>query len=311
MSEERATQYPHVNLWLDGAASDHPLVQSDVDALVYDALENILAPIEDAAPLRIARKRDAFRSLRSSQGFLEQRAELLVASMLARAKVSFDFAKDHPDLLIANGAAGIEVGTRAIDGPWDLRDRLVQRLDGRTGLAISLDFIARPLKLPQDRIGGIVEEILRADLRGDGASLSFPDVGLVARFSSTDEPKYVDVLVTFNDGLGVDLTHHMAQVEREIDNKISEKGRQADKVPTLLLLDFARVGWAWLRTQSWLPVLQARLAGTPFAGLGLMVSSLDRDVPMQLHIHCKPGSSAELEETLDRLTVAFNLTSIA
>jgi hypothetical protein len=71
---------------------------------------------------------------------------------------------------------------------------------------------------------------------------------------------------------GVGLTDHLADVEREIDNKIFEKRRQAQRIPTMLLPDFSRVGVAWFRPGSvWLPVLRSKLNGEPFVGLGLMV----------------------------------------
>jgi hypothetical protein len=54
----------------------------------------------------------------------------------------------------------------------------------------------------------------------------------------------------------------MPEVEREIDNKLREKQRQAMKMPTSLLLDFSRVRWAWLRPapSGSLPHLGEKLA---------------------------------------------------
>jgi len=36
----------------------------------------------------------------------------------------------------------------------------------------------------------------------------------------------------------------MGDVEREIENKAREKERQAGKMPTIVLVDISRVGWA-------------------------------------------------------------------
>jgi hypothetical protein len=308
--DELSNGHPHVEHWLEGADTQHPLLEQSVQDFVFSALEGILAPIDDAAPLRIGQKRAAFAALRTDHAFMEQRAELLVASMLARAGVAFDFAKDHPDLLIGNAAAGIEVGTRALDSPEALRDLLEQRLTGRPGLSISLDFTGRPLKLPRLRIEEIAEQIAELNPPSAGMSLAFPDLNLIARLEPISELEPAVATVTFDGGLGVNLASHMAEAEREISDKLEEKRRQASKVPTLLLLDLARVGWAWLRTQAWVPLLRAKLEGEPFVGLGLMFSSLDRDTPMQLHIHWNRGTSAELDEALDLVAKTFNLTTV-
>ena len=74
--------------------------------------------------------------------------------------MGFEFAKDHPDLVLEGEVAGIEVGTRAIDGPWDIHGQLEEVLSDRSDLFIVLTFDGRPLKLGQDRVKEIVEEIV-------------------------------------------------------------------------------------------------------------------------------------------------------
>jgi hypothetical protein len=63
-----------------------------------DTLERILAPIDAASPVRLPTKVKAFRTLTTDTELLEQRAELLIGSMMARGGVSFEFGKDHPRL---------------------------------------------------------------------------------------------------------------------------------------------------------------------------------------------------------------------
>jgi hypothetical protein len=66
---------------------------------------------------------------------MEQRSELLAASLFAHAGIAFEFAKDHLDhLVFAGGDWGIEVGSRAIDDPWSLHAEIKHQTVGLTGL---------------------------------------------------------------------------------------------------------------------------------------------------------------------------------
>ena len=120
----------------------------------------------------------------------------------------------------------------------------------------------------------------------------------------------VQLAVRFGERSGGELTDHMFEVDREVDNLIAKKRRQADRMPTLLLMDFSRTGWSWVRPGSvWTPVLRSKLEGEPYAGLGLMVSTLDRSLPLQLHMVLGPSVPPELHVTLDRVAEHFNLAS--
>src|ERR1039458_10595867 len=112
---------------MTGAVSDHPLNRPGIPTWFRDALDEIIRPLELVKPLRIGRKREAFRKLRSLGSLLEMRAELLAASLLARADVGFDFAADHPDLVLEGAVGGIEVGSRDLDSPRDLHDQYLFR----------------------------------------------------------------------------------------------------------------------------------------------------------------------------------------
>src|ERR1039458_8986041 len=107
-----STDFPALALWMEGADADHPLYQHVISASFLGSLNEILESLELAQPLRINRKRQAFRKIKTFNTLLEQRAELLAASLLARASVNFEFAVDYPDLVLSGNSGGIEVGTR-------------------------------------------------------------------------------------------------------------------------------------------------------------------------------------------------------
>ncbi len=108
--------------WLTGADATHPLLSPEMTDRFLDTLERIAAPVDAANPVRLPTKTKAFRTLKTRTELLEQRAELLIGSMLARGGVPFEFGKDHPDYVLADSELGIEVGSRALDGPWALHD---------------------------------------------------------------------------------------------------------------------------------------------------------------------------------------------
>jgi hypothetical protein len=295
---------------MTGAVSEHPLNQSGIPTWFLRALNEIIESLEQVQPLRLTQKRDAFRALRSFGALLELRAELLAASLLARAGVGFEFASDHPDLVLVGGSGGIEVGTRALDSPRALHDELELRLADRPDLLVLLTFDGRPLKLGAERVDRIVEDVAGRTYSEPSTNLRFEDAALSVGITTGTGFESAQVVLNFGGQSGSELTDHLAEVEREIDNKIAEKRRQAQKMPTALLLDFSRVGVAWLRPGSvWIPVLRSKLNGEPFVGLGLMVSTLDSSLPLHLHAVLEPRAPAELHEALDKIAEQFNLTT--
>jgi hypothetical protein len=102
----------------------------------------------------------------------------------------------------------------------------------------------------------------------------------------------------------------MADVEREIENKAKEKARQADKMPTIVLLDMSRTGWAWMRgPEAMLPALQKMLPSTPFAGLGVFTTSLDHHEPMQAHLVLSGSIEPDTTKLVKQFAGALNLTA--
>jgi hypothetical protein len=270
-----------------------------------------VAPIDAAEPLRLPTKVKAFRTLTTDKELLEQRAELLVGSMLARAGVSFEFGKDHPDYVLGNQKLGIEVGSRALDGPWALHDRLEELL-GASGSDIfaQLSFDDRPLKLGAARIEQIAQQVASHTMSQPTDSMRFDDVGVSVRLTRGAVTTGIRVAVTFAGGLGLELTAHMADVEREIQNKAMEKARQAGKMPTIVLVDISRTGWAWMRgPEAMVPALQKILPSTPFAGLGVFTTSLDHHEPMQTNLSLSSPIQPGTEELLKQVAAAFNLSA--
>ena len=88
-----------LSLWMEGAGPRHPIADLDLPDDVLGSLDEILGLVEQAQPGRIARKRQAFRGMTQLRELLEQRTELLAASLPLRSGVPFEFAADHPDLM--------------------------------------------------------------------------------------------------------------------------------------------------------------------------------------------------------------------
>lgn len=302
------TNRPVLAKWLADADAAHPLTGPEMPDWFLDTLELILAPVDAANPLRLPTKIKAFRTLKTRTELLEQRAELLIGSMLARGGVPFEFGKDHPDYVLSGGALGIEVGSRALDGPWALHDRLEERLAARDDdIFASLSFDDRPLKLGAARIEEIAEAIAGHQMSQPAEALRFADAGLTVQLTREAASPASRVAVTFAGGFGLNLSAHMADVEREIANKAAEKARQAGKMPTIILVDMSRTGWAWMRgPQAMIPALRRILPSTPFAGLGVFFTSLDQAKPMQLHLALTSPVPQDVAPVIEQAAAALD-----
>ena len=303
--------HPVLTKWLTGAHAAHPLLRPDMSGWFLDTLELIVAPVDAADPLRLPTKIKAFRTLTTDTALLEQRAELLIGSMLARGGVPFEFGKDYPDYVLGDQALGVEVGSRALDGPWALHDRLEEQLSAiGSDVSVQLSFDDRPLKLGAVRIDEIAQQITSHPLSHPAESMRFDDVGLSVQLTRGALTTGSRVAVTFSGGFGLNLTAHMADVEREIANKAAEKAKQADRMPTIVLLELSRTGWAWMRgPQAMIPALQKILPSTPFAGLGVFFTSLDNAEPMQTHLALASPLQPEVVPLIGQVATALNLTA--
>jgi hypothetical protein len=202
--------------------------------------------------------------------------------------------------VLTSGSGGIEVGTRRLNAAQDLLARLEASLGRFRGFLVYLTFDSQPLKLGEQRSADLVEDIVTALERGT-TSIRFEDVGLTVGVVQLSDSNPSGAVLTGNP-MSADLSVHMAEVEREIGNKIAEKRRQAAKMPTALFLDFSRVGNAWLRSNDvWVARLSTMLEGKPFAALGLLITSLDRWEPLSVAITVSDSAPAALSAELRHL----------
>jgi hypothetical protein len=165
----------------------------------------------------------------------QQHAELLVASTLSRSGIPFDFATDHPDLLLDQGSCGIEVGTRTVEWQSILEKLIEAAIADRPGLRVTLDFSYPVLKMKEDRRLQVRDLVLGLPLTGGEDRCEWDGVVLAARQEiSADATKSSEVIVRFNGGLGCDLSCHVDEVEREYDGVIEAKVKQGARVPKIL-----------------------------------------------------------------------------
>lgn len=61
--------------------------------------------------------------------------------------------------------------------------------------------------------------------------------------------------------------------------------------------------------EAMVPALQKILPSTPFAGLGVFTTSLDRHEPMQTHLALSSSIQPDAAELVKQLASAFNLTA--
>jgi hypothetical protein len=295
---------PTLDRWMTDAPDDHPLYGPLNPAPFVLAFEGILQPLEEAQPLRLSRKRDAFASARTPEAVLEQRAELLAASVLARAEIRFEFGAERPDLLLAGRTGGIEVGSRALDDPRALHDQLEVAIAQQEGVQILLTFDKRLVKLGAENVANIVRAVTEAVWERRDTSLRFDSAGLTVAITTGTGmgPSVVFEGPFFGQPESAALDQHFFEVEREIQNKIDEKARKTYDVPTALLLDFSRVGISWVRPKSvWKTVLSSEFDLAPFVGLGIMVSTLDSPSPFLVHTFLDPAAPPELVEAFSVL----------
>ncbi|MFJ3893830.1 hypothetical protein [Streptomyces sp. NPDC090083] len=91
-----------------------------------------------------------------------------------------------------------------------------------------------------------------------------------------------------------------------------QKIRQAESLPTILLVEASRSGLAWMRSQQiWATRLAARLPdSTPFRGVGVMISSLDSP-KASLSIGLRPNISPEDADAVHGLARDLGLSGLS
>ncbi len=229
------------------------------------------------------------------------RAELVAGAKLSKARVGFDFGMrgttPQPDLILREANLGIEVKARRLDALNDLEKQLESALaDLELPPIVNVSCDERPLTTKAASRDTIVEAILNRIQNGEfGSFVTQLDQPWAATAQVAVEISISDQRDMFKteDGKGVALTDtpavqvssgwtlsgHLQDVEAKVLAVLTDeqKVRQAHAMPTILLVDAARTGMAWIRPPH---IWAARLAeqlpqDTPFVGVGLMIPTLD------------------------------------
>jgi hypothetical protein len=276
-------RFPTLALWLDGAPEDHPWCRVLDDAspemsAFGHPLEEILATLESAQPLRLPSKRKAFRE--DAAGFLNLRAELNVGYLLARVGVTFAFGgpgKPDYECTLSDGSSGrIEMTTRARDDLRRLHDELEEGLSGHD---VTVTIRApRRVVISQSKRDEICKRVVDVVAAGGHGSIGLPEIEGSASFTTPSMFGGAWVLLE----IGSDLAEHGEAVERALLYAIREKvdqSRNGNWDPdTVLVLDLSRLGMSWIRPDKvWAGRLEAMAfnwAELPFGAIAVVFSDL-------------------------------------
>ncbi|KOG29518.1 hypothetical protein ADK35_02170 [Streptomyces viridochromogenes] len=321
---------------MNNTRQDHPLrdyfdqaVRSGVpesDASIFSAaFEDIIGALDKAQPQQLSSVRGEFRRARTFDDLLIVRAEMVAGAKLARAGVPFDFGRRNgapePDLVLREIDLGIEVKARRLDGLRDLVDELEDALAGiDPPVLVHIRPDSQPLVIKADVRAKVVEETVQRVRSGNlGTVVTEVDQSWAARkrlllsigiYQADDLPNGSRV-VTTNGFWGAEPEPHLVDAENQILAVLGDqqKIRQAESMPTILLVDAARTGMAWIRPpQVWAQRLAMLLPDTtPFIGIGVMIPSLhDPDVGISLGVRANLSDNDRqaVDELADRLRLS-------
>lgn len=330
--------FPFLRSWMDKTPQEHPL-RDYVDQAIRDgasdsaaslfsaAFENIIEALEKAQPQRLNSVRGDFRKARTTDDLLIVRAELVASAKLARASVPFDFGRRNrspePDLVLREMNLGIEVKARRLDGLRDLHDELEDALAGiEPPVLVRLMPDSQPLIIKRDVRAKVIEETVQRVRAGDLGSV----VTEVHQPWSARKRLLLNVGIYQADGLpngsrvtlangfwGSEPGPHLLDAEEQVLAVLEDeqKIRQAESMPTILLVDAARTGMAWIRSpQVWAQRLALRLPeSTPFVGAAVMTPTLtDPDVGISLGV--RANLSDKDRHSVDELAGRLGLTTV-
>ncbi|MGW4908120.1 hypothetical protein [Streptomyces sp. NPDC004270] len=311
--------YPFLTRWMAGTTVNHPLsevIEADAKAedsqaagtrAVLTAYDSIIESLEVAKPLRLEGERAEFRRSETDDALLIVRAELAAGAKLARAGVSFEFGQrgkaPQPDLILSGRNLAIEVKNRRVDGFEDLYDELEAALSEiNAPVVVQILFDERPLVMkPADRtrvVEQTIERVQRGELGTAEMSVQQPWAArqrllIAVQIIETDTPPTGRRVITHTGGT---LSGHFQDLEKQVLKVLNDgqKIRQAETMPTILMVEASRSGLAWMRPQqTWATRLAEQLpSSTPFRGVGLMISSLDSS-DVSLSIGVRPNVSTE------------------
>lgn len=328
-------RYPGLADWL-GDRTDHPVRRMLDDGrwppAVTDRVYELARAIEAAAPPGWEGKQREFQQLPDRRALWSLRVELLVAAALIRAGVSFEFGFSKPDVpwpdLIVNDpnlvgpgrSLGIEVTVRAPFGPWALVEELEDALaDANLAVVVTLDYHPEPVLIPRAARTAIVNKTVAVARRGDGSFTR-------RIFEATDDRPALDVTVAVRAGAllpdgpqvqlptffpVVPLSEHMDHVGLEVQDALKDerKWRQAEAMPTVLVVDVARVGrGGFIRpARVWAQLLPEIVPeGYPFIATVPLVHRPERN-DMEWALTVQSGAPAGVLDMLSNVTGALGL----
>lgn len=255
------------------------------------ALEEMLVLLEAVQPVGLASMARTFRSFADPswtgmERFLQHRAELVVASLLAQAQVPFRFnTAGGADLLLQDeGRCAVEISSRSPKSLLHLSRTLQEGLRER-GLSHSVSITADPIP-PVVIRDATREEILRRLLPDDGP----PTLGGLRLMAAPARPhdgipaSWVTVTIGASGTTSFSAPYnspHMIALARDVAaNVLREKRkiRQSRPQPTLLVVDVTGTDlpdlrcWEQVFDRIWEP-------RDVFVGLAAMVSHTTRRIP--------------------------------
>jgi hypothetical protein len=329
VTDKSSPSRPHLDEWLKGAPARHPLARADQTdpmlAITLNTLDTLLADVEAAKPRRLPSKRKEFRAVESEQALLDVRTELAMAAKLHRAGLKFDFGtpgQPSPDLHLRDRDFAIEVTSKTSNGVPQLYDEIEATLRDYPGSSVHLRFSDFPIRMQPGARAQLLERIVPVAAQASSTGVG----GIVeVKFMDTKNPSEIivaaDVLpVPSLGGQGIRITLEstgglleptMTAIEDEILAILDQpaKARQGRSKPSLLLVDFARLGNAWLRPLNiWAKRLASRLPDDcPF--LAVAVTSADlHQVDLALAIALRPGLTDVERAGVERTLVELGLS---
>lgn len=321
--ETTRRERPTLWSWMQRAGTEHPLAD-DLESTdpflgrTLDIIEVILSQVVTAAPERLGTKKSEFRNLRSEQGLLDFRTEMAMAAKLYRAEFAFAFGKSgepSPDLHLVHNGLGIEVTAKTSDGVPYLYDEIEAALEGAPRASVHLRFSQFPVRMQASHRKALVDQILPA-----ARVASETRKGAVVEVAFTDSRNAGSITVaadilpvpTLAFGLRITmestepmLTPTMQRMEEVVLSVLDSppKARQGRSMPSLLVVDIARLGNAWLRPLSvWAGALAHLLsADSPFLAVAVTNGDL-ASVDLPLGVALRPALDS-VERTLITSTV--------
>ena len=320
--------FPALSAWMANARPDHWLRDLFNGAEPSDsptswrrtwltAFNDIVTALEEAQPLRLGVVRSDFQKAKTDDDLLIIRAEMVAGAMLANAGVGFDFGRrgvgPEPDLVLRDANLAIEIKSRQLDGLRDLERDLEMVLKAAdVGATVVISCVERPLVIKQAQRKDIVEQVMVRITSGHWGTI------LVRLDQPWTTPQEIELRIRVLDQEpmgshvmvegGWELSGHLQDAAGAVLQVLQDdqKIAQAKTMPTILLVDAARVGMSWMPSpQSWAERLAEGLpADSHFVGVGVMIPTLDhKDASLAITLR----SNAPEQAVKDGLQLAKDL----